>query len=233
MVFADILSSHTRFAIAQCTLATLVVSIHRGFESMLGDRFDRACCALEDRRECLSLRGGHRAQEVVLVFFGLRLPARLHLFVKIGRAADSNSNANEVGRAQRLGYRTNSAVAGIATTLFDSEPSRFEIELVVQHDQMLRSNLEIAEQVGDAFAAEIVKSLWLHEDRRLFGEDRFSGDAFESAAVELDAFCFCDSIDRHESAVVPRARIFLAWISQPGYHPLNRSVRFGVRFFCA
>src|SRR5580658_7295234 len=101
MVFADILSSRAPFAIAECTLAALVVSIHRGFESMLCDRFDRACCALEDRRECLSLRGGHRAQEVVLVLFGLRLPTRLHLLVKIRRAADSNSHANEVGRAQR------------------------------------------------------------------------------------------------------------------------------------
>ena len=55
--------------------------------------------------------------------------------------------------SERLGDRTNAAIAGVAAALLDSEPSRFEIELVMQHDQLLRRNFEIAEQVGDAFAA--------------------------------------------------------------------------------
>src|SRR5271155_2476741 len=120
----------SRFAVAQCTLAALVVSIHRGFESMLCNEFDRARRALEDRRECLPFGGSHRAQEVVLVLFGLRLPARFQLFAKARRPADSNSHANKVGRSERLGDRANAAVAGVAPALFDSEPPRFEIELV-------------------------------------------------------------------------------------------------------
>src|SRR6266436_847813 len=139
--------------VAQCSLAALVVAVHRGFESVRGDRLDRVRRAIEERRHRLSFGSSHRTQQVVLVFLGLRLAAGLHLDCEAGRTPDSNSDANEVGCSERLCDRTDAAIAGVASTLLHSEPARFEIELVMQHNQMTGGNFEISEQVGNTFAA--------------------------------------------------------------------------------
>src|SRR6266436_6866360 len=94
--------------VAQCSLAALVVAVHRGFESVRGDRLDRVRRAIEERRHRLSFSSRHRAQQVVLVFLGLRLAAGLHLDCEVGRTPDSNSNSNEIDRSERFRYRTNS-----------------------------------------------------------------------------------------------------------------------------
>src|SRR5277367_3705927 len=103
----------------------------------------------------------------------------------------------------------------------------------MDHDQLLRHDLEIPQQVRNALAAEIVERLRLYEDRGLFGEREFSGDALESAAAEFGAFSFRDSVDRHEAQVVTRAGVFFTGISQPCYHPLNLRARFRFGSFCA
>jgi hypothetical protein len=87
----------------QCHLATLVVAVHGGFESIRGNGFHSARRAIEDRRERLSFGDCHRAQQVVLIFFGFRLPAGFQFDSEAGWPTDSYSDANEIGGSKRLG----------------------------------------------------------------------------------------------------------------------------------
>ena len=219
-----LLCDAVRATAALCSLSALIVAIHRGFESVGGDRFDRARGAIEQRCERLPFGGGHRAQQIVFVFLGLRLAARLHLDLagKSGRPADTHSDANEIRRTERLRDRAHAAIAGVAAALLDPETARFEIELVVQHDQTIGVNFEISEDCRNAFTAQVVESLRLDQQRRLLCQSDFSGYALESAPARLDAFRFGDSIDCHEAGVVTRARVFFAGISEAGHDPLNR-----------
>src|SRR5260370_6088857 len=140
---------------------------------------------MKERRERVSFGGRHLAEQVVFIFFGLRLPARFHFDCEAGRATDSYSDANEVGCSQRLCDRADSEISGIASTLLNSEPARFEIELVMQHDQVFGPKSEISEQHRNARTAYIVKRLRLDQDRRLFGQRDFNRDAFEPSAAQL------------------------------------------------
>src|ERR1700730_8370986 len=85
----------------------LVEASHRALQPVGDDRLNRFGGALDRIVEVCARLGSHAFEQVILALALARW------------TADANSHANEIGRSERLLYRSHAAIAGVAAALLE------------------------------------------------------------------------------------------------------------------
>src|SRR5215472_1014668 len=101
-----------------------------------------------------------------------------------------------------------------------------KVQFIVNYDETLGRDFEIAEQCRNAVAGSIVVSLRLHQQHPLTRDFGLAGSTLEAPAAELNVLCPCDPIQDQVPRVVPRAGVFPSRVAESGDHPRQPSARF-------
>src|SRR3546814_14801497 len=90
-------------------------------------------------------------------------------------------------------------MAGMAAAGLDADLAGREVELVMQHDNLLRRNLEEMRRFTDRLAGQVHEGLRLQRQCLGTAEDALGQFAVEPLAERLETVLLGDRIDRHRS----------------------------------
>src|SRR6516162_9204793 len=110
--------------------------------------------------------------------------------------------------------RAQAVMPGIAAAALDAQLARPQIDLVVDHDDFRRRDLEEPRRLGDRLAGIVHKGLRFQQQPALAADRRIGELALEPAAKARDPVPAGDRIDRHEADVVTIAAIAGAGIAE-------------------
>jgi len=127
--------------------------------------------------------------------------------------ADPNPHSPEIRPEQRVD-RPQPVMAGSAAAAFHPKFARPQIDLVVDHDDFRRRNLEETCCLGDRLAGIVHKGLRLQQQPALAADDTFRNLALESVAKARDALTAGDQVDRQEADIVAVTRVTRARIAE-------------------
>ena len=196
----------------------------RGGLIIFDPRHEARCVALDQGGDL----GCHRIQQLLqpdLVGLGEVVQhVAVHQLLLAGMA-DAQAHPPELLADVGL-EGADAVVAAGAAALLDADLAGREVDLVVDHDDLLRRQLEEAQRLADRPAG------FVHIGLRLYGQHLFPAQAalgavrLEAVAPRRKGMAADDLVHRHEADVVPIVGVAGARIAEPGKqqhagHPLG------------
>ena len=127
--------------------------------------------------------------------------------------ADADAHPPVIRPDQRVD-RAQTVMAGSAAAALDPQLARPQIDLVVDHDDLLGRDLIEPRRLGDRFAGIVHEGLRLQQKPPLAADRPFGELASEAAAKAREAVPPGDRVDRHEADIVPVAGVAGAGIAE-------------------
>src|SRR5579885_3492621 len=128
---------------------------------------------------------------------------------------NSQSDPDELIRAEGSNQRLDSVVPRRPAALFNSQRAERKIKLVVNDNQSVcRLDLELIDQLAHRETAQVHEGLWLSQHDLVPGDLRLSRCRLTSAAGDIDVRAFGETIDRQESEIVRRELVLDARIAE-------------------
>src|SRR5512133_1393248 len=131
----------------------------------------------------------------------------------VAGVADAEAHASII-IAHMRGDRAQTVVSGIAAADLHTQLSRREVELVVEHDDVVELDLVEPRRLVHGAAGIVHESLRLDQDDALAGDLAFAATRLEVRAERRKSIAPRDRLDRHEADIVATARMSRTGIAE-------------------
>ena len=153
------------------------------------------------------------ADEVAQHEVGGGLPAR--------RSTDPDTHANEVGRAGGRDDVPDAVVTSVTSAVLEPHGVEGDVELVVQHDEPRRRDLEVLEHRGDGSPRQVHEAVRCRENNAgAAGHETCLGDHRVGLVATQGGGCAAREFrDHHLPHVVPIGGVAGPGVAEPDYEP--------------
>ena len=134
--------------------------------------------------------------------------------VLVAGVADADPDPVVVG-PEMLVQRAQTVVPGVPAALLEPQLARDQVQLVVEHPDVLRRDLEVAHRLANRLARQVHEGLRLDQQHPVGAKAPLRHPGLELAPPGAEAMRPGDRVEGHEADVVAMVGVTCARISQP------------------